>query len=73
MFPQRGQSNSIASDKICFSANKNCFLFLHENISCEYLLEMPLRGTSNENYNLCFHGETRKKYCGSPILSGAVL
>ena len=36
------------------------FLFLHENIYCDYSLEAPRRGASNEYHNICFRGEIRK-------------
>ena len=41
-------------DKCCF------LLFLHENICCEYSLEAPRRGASNEYHNISFQGEIRK-------------
>ena len=46
--PDKGTSHVIFS------------LFLHENISCGYSLEVPWQGTSNDYHNICFHGELRK-------------
>ena len=31
-----------------------------QNIDCEYSLELPRRGGSNEYHNLCFWAEIRK-------------
>ena len=31
-----------------------------QNIDCGYSLELPLRGSSNEYYNLCFFSKIRK-------------
>ena len=36
------------------------FLFFHKNICCEYSLEVPLRGASNEYHNICFIENWRK-------------
>ena len=44
------------------------FLFLHENICCGYSLEVPHRGTSNENHNITLHGEIRKNII-APLLT----
>ena len=40
---------------------KNCDIFLTfaQNIDCEYSLEPPQRGGSNEYHNLCFQPEIR--------------
>ena len=37
------------------------FFFLLKNINCEYSLEPPWRGSSNENHNLCFEVKYEKK------------
>ena len=37
-----------------------CFLFLHKNMCCGYLLEALGQGTANEYHSICFHGEIKQ-------------
>ena len=70
---KRARPMCIAPDKIYFCwKGLIFFLFLHENICCGYSLEAPQRGVSNEDHNICFHGEIWKQAWGYPLLSGAM-
>ena len=46
----------------CIEVRLICFLFLRENICCEYSLEAPRRGASNEYPQHMFSWRNKRKY-----------
>ena len=40
--------------------HKTLFLFFHENLCCDYSLEVPQRGTFDKYHRICFCGEIKE-------------